>query len=259
LVARAWRDSPNNQNIAPFLAGTHALGANTVAPRGASTLGLAILAVENTDRAAKQAVEGQARIMKRFFSSTWFDGRESGYALMAFLSARQLGLGFDAEARALLNIILAAQQPSGQWAGEFASTGLFATVNYMNGILMEALIMYDRGIGDPRILPAMRKAVDWTWSTQWVAAAQGFHYADRVVPNWADTTPFPNLNGLLLPAWGHLYANTGDPRYLDQGNKILKGLVEVGGQQIWGVKQFTQMFRSSSRYLGYVALTPPPK
>jgi hypothetical protein len=136
---------------------------------------------------------------------------------------------------------------------------LFATVNYMNGILMEALIMYDRGIGDPRILPAMRKAVDWTWSTQWVAAAQGFHYADRVVPNWADTTPFPNLNGLLLPAWGHLYANTGDPRYLDQGNKILKGLVEVGGQQIWGVKQFTQMFRSSSRYLGYVALTPPPK
>jgi hypothetical protein len=77
-----------------------------------------------------------------------------------------------------------------------------------------------------------------------------------VIPDWTDMTPYPNLSGLFLPAWSYLAAKTGDPKYLTQGTQILQGQVYEGGLAIWGVKQFSQMFRSSSRYFDLAV--PPP-
>ena len=267
-VAQMWRDSVHNANMALCRRGVPGACANAIAPRGASTLGLAILAVENNDAAAKAIVHQQGVFMQALqYPTVWFDGRENGYTLMIFLANHLLGFTeFDASAAALLNLILNQQQPTGEWTSlapdASGNWNIPVVMNYMNGILAEALIMYDRAIGDPRIQPAIKKWADWAWATQWVPAAQGFRYANRVVPDWTDTTPYPNLNGLFLPAWGYLYAKTGDANYLTQGNQILSGMLYApggGANGIYNVKQFDQMFRSSSRFLGYVGLTPSPK
>jgi hypothetical protein len=151
-------------------------------------------------------------------------------------------------AQTMLESILAGQQPDGRWenpAGELVPVPY--TLNYMNGLLMEALVLYYRVIGDARILPAVRNCLEWTWTTQWVPSAQAFQYAN-VDEGTVSTTPYANLNGLLLPAWGYAYAKTGEARYRDRGQQILVGLVDIGGGEILGVKQFAQLFRSSSRW-----------
>jgi hypothetical protein len=70
----------------------------------------------------------------------------------------------------------------------------------MDGLAMEALILYDEVIGDPRILPSIERCLQWTWGTQWVDAARAFLYAD-ITSGSVNTNPYANLNGLLLPAW----------------------------------------------------------
>jgi len=96
----------------------------------------------------------------------------------------------------------------------------------MTGILMESLTLYERVIGDERILPAIEKALAWTWSTQWVEEKEGFRYHSI-----KETDAIAALNGLILPAWGYAYSKTGKVQYLEQGNKIARG---AGGERLQG-------------------------
>jgi hypothetical protein len=151
---------------------------------------------------------------------------------------------------AFLDHILKTQQPDGQWFSADASVPAGGyTSNFMTGVLMESLMLFDRVIGDERILPAIEKALAWTWSTQWVEDKGGFQYHSV-----KETGGIAALNGLILPAWGYAYYKTGKPQYLEQGNKIATGLAEKGSREMWGVKQYNQFFRSSSQFAGYVAL-----
>jgi len=271
-VAEAWRDDPLNQSIGPALAGVR--GADVPPPRAFATLGLALYALETNDARARQVVDNQARAGARWWGV--FDGlnsdmREASYALMAMLAATVLGDDHRTEARRSLESFLGRQKPDGRWENTDNCAlnrnppgctplvpAIHYTLNYMAGLTMEALILYDRVIGDPRIRPAVERCVNWTWATQWVPAAQAFRYAN-INSGEVNTTAHANLNGLLLPAWGYAYAKSGNRTFVDQGNQILKGLVEIGGGQIWGLKQFTQLFRSSSKYLGYLELVPGPR
>jgi len=253
-VARAWRDDPLNQNIAAYLRGNYAL---RVPPgRSMATLGLAIYALEAGDAEARRIVNDQARLAENYwpvFDGGSADAREAAYSLIAMLAATVLGDDHRATAKRSLEGLLAGQKPAGNWeniAPNLVPAGPFS-LNYMDGLAMEALILYDRVIGDPRILPAIERCIQWTWTTQWVPTARAFQYAN-INSGSVNTNPYANLNGLLLPAWGYVYAKTGNRTYLEQGNQILKGLVEAGVKQMWGVKQFAQMFRSSSHYLGYL-------
>jgi len=260
-VARAWRDAPNNRAIAPALAGDDTAGRLLPAPRGLATLGLAVLAIEAGDDEARAVVDRQARLVEERWVDTGGDyglanpvmplgdPREAGYGLMTLVASTLLGADHSAAAARLLDAILARQEPAGAWRGwSEDAPGRPFVLNYMNGLLMEALVLYDRALGDPRIVPALARAVDWTWRQQWSEPALAFRYGDAAA---GDTGPAPILNGLMLPAWGYLYARTGEPRYLGQGDRVLAGLVDVLDAEVHGVKQFTQAYRSSARYLAF--------
>jgi hypothetical protein len=273
VVATDWMKSPYNTNIPTWLS-TQREGLQLPLQALASQiLGVAVMAVEAGDRAAAQTVNNQAELYgagTRGLTGTptglydgFGDGREAGYRLMAATAAVVLGFDHRAPAKRQLDVILARQRHDGFWTSWIPhyhpvppGTPDFCQ-NFMNGILLEALAFYDRAIGDPRILPAMINNMRWTWETQWVPSAQAFQYCSvsyAFKGQSCERTPFAALNGLMLPAWGYVYSRTGDQKYLEQGDKILTGLVARGRLEISGQKQFTQMFRSSSRFLGYRAL-----
>jgi hypothetical protein len=261
VAARAWRDHPGNRKIATYLAGDWKLWKELVnQPRCMGTVGLAVLALEANDPAARQVVDGHAKLIE----NAWMHGpyqsltdpvmplgdpRECGYALMALVASTVCGDDHRPAARELLDRILAKQRPDGQWlAKDEKVEGGGYTSNFMTGLLNEALTLYDRAIGDERILAAVEKNLAWTWKTQWSESGKGFQY-HSVGATQVDGV----LGGLMIQAWGYAYARTGKPEYLEQGQRILAGITERGFQEIWGVKQFNQIFRSSPLFLGYVA------
>ncbi len=261
-ASASWRDYPGNQNMTKYLKGDWSLWSKLVnQPRNLGTLGLAIFALESKDEGAKQVVFDHATVLEKSWMYGEYqsltnpvmalgDPRECGYTLMALLAATVLGEDHRKSAKDLVNRILKTQQPDGQWFSVDAAVpaGGYSS-NYMVGLLMESLLLYDRVIGDERILPTIEKALTWTWSTQWVAEKEGFRYHSI-----KETDAIAALNGLILPAWGYAYYKTGKPQYLEQGNKIAKGLAEQGSKEMWGVKQYSQIFRSSTQFAGYVAL-----
>jgi hypothetical protein len=256
-VARTWRDAPENRAIPAYLAGNWALGSAVPPPRGMATIGLAILALEAGDDAARDLVHLHARLIEQRWVNSpgdyglgnpvmpMGDQREAAYGLIALVASTLLGEDHAPAARRLLDAVLARQRSSGQWEG-WVEGGHVFTNNFMNGLLMEALALYDRALGDARITPAIERAMAWTWNTQWVPGTLSFKYDAA----GSDPTPAPVLNGLFLPGWAHAYARTGRAEYRDQAEAILRGLVENGLDEIWGVKQFGQVYRSSGQYLG---------
>ncbi|MEA2626981.1 MAG: hypothetical protein QOD06_3026 [Candidatus Binatota bacterium] len=251
-VARTWRDDPMNQQIEAYLAGNESLRGSLPPNRSMATLGLAIYALEMQDAEARKIVHMHARLAERALH--WQDQRETGYGLMALVASTFLGDDHAANAKKLLDVILAAQKADGRWespGGELVAVPF--TLNYMTGILCEALILYDRVIGDARILPAILKSIDWTWSTQWLPAVKSFQYAN-LTAGTVNTDPAPVLSGLILPAWGYAFYKTGDTMYLEQGNQIFQGLADSGTAEIWSAKQYAQVYRSSASYLGFISL-----
>jgi hypothetical protein len=262
-AARAWRDHPGNRKLGRYLAGDWTVWKElNHQPRCFGTLGLAILALEADDAEARQVVNDQARLI----DTVWMHGphqsltdpvmplgdpRECGYALMALTAATVLGDDHSQAARELLDAILAKQQPDGQWLSKdekFAGGGY--TSNFMTGILNEALVFYDRALGDARIAPAIEKNLAWTYRTQWVEAERGFKYHSA---GTADEMKVDGvLGGLMVQAWGYAYAKTGKAEYLDQGTEIMAGVTGRGFEEIWGPKQYCQVFRSSPMFFGHV-------
>ena len=250
-VARTWRDSNNNQNIPKYLAADYSVGPTIPPPRSMSTLGLAVLALESGDAAAREVVNNHARLVEQAFVQ-WMDAREAGYSLMALVAASIVGDDHRLSALGMLDVILAHQKPDGHWeqTSNLVPNNQPFVLNFMTGVLMEGLVFYDRVIGDPRIVPAIQRCIDWTWGTQWVAGAQAFQYGN-VNSGSVSTSPAGDLNGLMLPAWGWALLRTGDSRYRDQGQQIFAGMV-ANSNALLGEKHYGQFYRSSGRYLGFL-------
>jgi hypothetical protein len=258
-VAQTWRDDPLNQGIMEFVNSDGGRGIS-LPPRSFSTLGLAILAVEAGDAGARRVVLDQANLIEfvwgigngaLFDTSTGNgDGRERGYALMALVAAHLLGEDHSSTARGLVDIILASQQPAGYWQSTYQCGGSAWSLNYMNGILMEGMILYDRVFGDGRIVPSLRRFADWAWATQWTG--DSFYYNDQCggagLSAGSSGPNYAILNGLMLPAWNYLALRTGSSTYRSQADQILGGLV-IGNNNVLSERAFGEAFRSSSRYL----------
>jgi hypothetical protein len=218
-----------------------------------STLGLAVLALENNDATARYVVNQQALLVEQVWGTTnWTDPREKGYELMALVASNLLGDGHLASAQTALNTILSYQNPAGYWDGtsSLCPAGPYVN-NFMDAILAEALVLYDRVIGDSRILPALRAWATWEWNTQWLAGALSFQYSNVNDTN-CTTASAADLNGLFLPAWGYLYSKTGDATYKSQGDQVFAGEVSML-PIITSEKHYSQFYRSSGRYLGFVS------
>jgi len=270
-VAQTWANDPYS------LAGTSGIPA-----RAYATLGLAVYYLDTGATQAKTVVNSQAASGIRYFGT--FDGinsdmREASYALMAMIASTIIGGdNHSADALKSLNSFLAGQKSDGRWQNidncavygnppgcTPAVPAGYYTLSYMMGLVMEALIMYDRVIGDARIVPALQAATSWLWNTQWVPTVPNssplfgaFKYAD-IISGSVNTNPYANLSGLIVPAWGYLYSKTRTASYATQGQTILDSMVTaasqpgVAGAGIYNVKQFSQDFRSSPRYLGFAS------
>jgi hypothetical protein len=158
-------------------------------------------------------------------------------------------------ARDILDQILSTQSADGSWHWAQVCGG---QLNYMVGMLNDVLIEYHRDFEqDPRILPAVKKAVDFLWANEWDQTGQAFHYLS-VHAGCAGTGGNDflagDLNGLLVNGFAWVYHMTGDASYKTKADAIFAGLVNndaiTGGVHLGASKQFNQQYSVSYRYLG---------
>lgn len=149
--------------------------------------------------------------------------------------------------RTALRQILATQSPDGAYRFQQAQCGL--NKPFMVGLLNDALIQYhDRFEADPRILPAVKRSLDYLWERNWNGKAQAFVYLEGPCED-NETGPAPDLNNLILSGFGWVYRQTGDTVYRDRGDAVLAGAVD--GAWLAGSKQFNQGYTTSYKYAAF--------
>lgn len=123
--------------------------------------------------------------------------------------------------------------------------------NYMVGLQNDALIKYHLWRqADSRIPGTVKRALDYLWTTQWVASAQAFQYVSGNTAT-GGTDPASDLNLLIGPSYGWYYKVSGDATYRTRGDAVFAGAVEDAYLQ--GSKQFNQQYYSSFNYLSWRA------
>src|SRR5262249_12386994 len=107
---------------------------------------------------------------------------------------------------------------------------------------------------------ALRLAADWLWAHAWDPASQSMFY--QVNPNdTADLVngqfnPAPDLNLLIAPMYAFLALQTGDTKYLSQGDALFAG--GVTSAFLAGTKQFNQNSWWSFDYVRWRTASAPP-
>ena len=134
----------------------------------------------------------------------------------------------------------ALQRPDGSYA--FPSFKM-AQSNYMVGLLNDAFAKYYRiRKPDPAILDAVKRSIDYLWSTQW--KGNGFLYTNDPTSNVT-----ADLSGLIVAGFGFVAFTTGDMEYQVRGDRIFAA--SINGAYFAGQKQFNQQYYDTSQYLGY--------
>ena len=124
---------------------------------------------------------------------------------------------------------------------------------FMTGMLNDALIRYYTSVqADSRIVPAVKRAVDFMWANDWVASSQGFRYLDAACNNPSSGGtggPTPDLNNLITSGFAFVAKQTGDGSYADKADAAFAGA--VNSAWLTGKKQFNQAYTSSFHYLAF--------
>ncbi len=176
--------------------------------------------------------------------------RETAYAIDTMIEIEKLGVPRNPRLEEYVDVALGHID---QWFS--SDPGYYQP--FMFGLTAEALIKYHALTGDPRILPALKIATDWTWEHTWVAADRSFVY--EYFAGQPLTSGAPDLNMLVVPVFGWLYEQTGDPLYIQRGDQAFVGGVE--GAWLDNGKQFSQNYRWSMDYLDWrdqIPVPPPP-
>ena len=178
----------------------------------------------------------------------WEYSRETALTMLTYLEAEKAGYPRRARLLLLANTALDHLQ---QW---FVTREAKYVKSFMVGITMNALIEYYNSTGDVRVIPAITTALDGLWALNWVESSRAFKYSD--VQNRGDepTTPAPDLNQIIAPAFAWMYFQTGKIRFRDRGDKIFQGGVDLGYSA--GAKQFNQLYRWSFDYVRWRSLKP---
>lgn len=172
--------------------------------------------------------------------------REVAYAIHSYLNAEYLGEPRRARMASLVD------QSIGYINTWFGGTNRGAR-SFMVGLTVHALIHYFENTGDPRIVPAVAKAMDGLWEVNWVQSSEGFRYQTVAAPD-ATTDPSPDLNLLIAPAYAWLYYQTGEIRHLERGDAVFSG----GVRRAWinNGKQFNQNYRWSFDFVKWRRMKP---
>jgi len=167
--------------------------------------------------------------------------REVAYAILSYLGAERLG----EPRRPRLNLLVAqALSHLDQWQRGDASY----MRPFMVGITMEALISYYEVTRDDLVLQAISRTLDWLWDRAWLPRNNAFMFTDRKTST-GGTEPAPDLNLIIAPAYAWAYHHTGEPRFLERGDRIFAGGVQ--GAWLNNTKQFHQSYLWSFRYIKY--------
>ncbi len=173
--------------------------------------------------------------------------RETAYTLMGFLNAEILGEPRNPRFDLLVGHALGHLD---QW---FGSKTASYVKSFMVGLTAHALISVYEATGDQRVIPALAMALDGLWDLNWSAADRAFRYMN-VVNDQGDTSPAPDLNLLIAPAYAWLYYQTGNQLYRDRADQIFSGGVEQA--YLPNPKQYNQNYRWSFEYVRLRNLSP---
>jgi hypothetical protein len=165
--------------------------------------------------------------------------RETAYAIIAHLAGQEMGEPVSPDFSRLVDVALGHLD---QW---YVQQSMVPQPAFA-GLLSEALIRVHAKTADPRIPPAIQRALDFTWEKQFDQAAGKIAYVEySVTPPTASYTA--DLNMLIAPAFGWMYQQTGDPRYRERGDAMFTG--SVNGSFLAGGKQYSQTYRWGPEYL----------
>jgi hypothetical protein len=203
--------------------------------------------------------------MKAFHSSisdtvntVWVESRIQARVLQAYFLAWRI----NAVGPAKLNWaslmddgitrVLSTQRADGSFG--FPNT-CHMSLNHMNGLLNDQFIkIHTYYKADPRLVASVQKSANYLSSKEWLSTANAFKYITATCINPSGVSvggpiPAPDLNNLMVTAYGWLYQQTGQASYRTMGDLVFTGSVT----QTWlpGIKQFNQQYTSSFRYLAY--------
>lgn len=191
------------------------------------------------------------------WTSSTITSREVAYNIMSELAAEDLG----APRRDRTNLLV--DQALGQIDQWFVSKTAPFMQPFMVGLTSEALIDWYDKTGDPRVLPALKTAMNGVWNTTWDTASNSFVYVDRTCSE-GSRTPAPDLNLLIAPAFAWIYHQTGDTSFRDRGDQAFAGGVD--GAWLADGKHFDQNYKWSFDYVNWRSQAPltslpanPPK
>lgn len=174
--------------------------------------------------------------------------RENAYCLSSYISNENVGYLSIARKARVVNWALGHLS---QW---FVNKTARFKRPFMAALTAEALIEYWEQTDDPRVIPALVNAADVLWAEYWVPSAEAFKYTDidtRTLPpsdpayNTGGTEPASDLNLLISPLYGFLWAQTGESRFRDRHDAVFAGGVRRG--YLGGSKQYNQSYRWSIR------------
>lgn len=180
------------------------------------------------------------------------EGRVQARTILAYLTAWRIGALSDerdwtAYVEQAVDKTLSTQRADGSyrfrvWCDEQS--------NYMTGLVNDALIkVYEEFRPDSRIPAAVRRSLDFTWSSQWLPEQRAFKYLSAPCPDAGGDEAAPDLNMFVGTPFGWYYKISGDATYKTRGDEIFQGAIESAWLD--GSKQFNQQYYSSFRYLAY--------
>lgn len=101
--------------------------------------------------------------------------RELAYCLMSYLQAESIGAPHRPRTEPVATAALGHIE---QWTIPDPRPKFLYIRPFLVGLTCEALIEYEAQTGDPRVLPAVKSALDWMWEHCWLEENQVFSYTD---------------------------------------------------------------------------------
>lgn len=195
------------------------------------------------------------------------DARTQARVLSAFVLAHRLDApsrdpgytnahgGWAGLARSSLDEILRSQSPSGGYPKSVGGTSSQSPFQcgyvkpFMDATLDEALIQYHTHFEkDARILPAVRRNLDFLWANAWDPGSRSYVYLTGPCGG-SGPGPAPDLTNMMTPPFGWVYLMTRDTVYRSRGDQSFSG--GVAGAYLLSSKQFNQAYWTSWRYAAY--------
>jgi hypothetical protein len=174
--------------------------------------------------------------------------RETSYMLQAYLAARKLNIPLTAHPNAPTFMQRNVEWLLGHYNILFRTTDYSLNQTFFNGLAAAALIDYYEEFRDPRIPPAIKLMLDWTWERCWTGTSL-ITNPEPVGPKceWGCQTGTRDLINLTAHAYAWYYMISGDQTYQKRGDEMWRYALDT--DIAYNGKIFAQNFVDSFNYV----------